>query len=182
MKSQALDPEKLVFVDESGTQLNMTRSHARSPRGERAYSRGPYGSGERTNLIAALSTSGIQAPWLVTGGAVDTATFVTYVKYVLRPTLLPGQTVVLDNYSVHTDSQIRELIETKGCTLLFLPTYSPDFNPIENAFSKIKALLRQAQAATQQALSQAIKHACNAITLQDALAWFRLCGYSAQYV
>lgn len=160
----------------------MSRSHARSPRGERAYSRAPYGSGERTNLIAALSTSGIQAPWLVTGGAVNTATFITYVEYVLSPTLLPGQTVILDNYSIHINSRIRELIEAKDCRLLFLPTYSPDLNPIENAFSKIKALLKQAQAATQATLSQAIKHACDAITLQDALAWFRLCGYLGQYL
>ena len=180
-KSRRLDPDKLVFVDESGTHLGMSRSHARSFRGERAYTVAPYHPGERTNLIAALSTSGVQAPWLVTGGSVDTTTFVTYVEQVLCSTLLPGQIVVLDNYSIHTDSKVRELIEAKGCELLFLPTYSPDFNPIENAFSKIKALLRQAQAATQDALSDAIKHACNAITLQDTLAWFRLCGYSTQY-
>ena len=150
-------------------------------RGTRAYSSEPYHPGERTNLIAALSTSGIQAPWLVTGGSVDTATFVTYVERILCPTLLPGQIVILDNYSIHTDGKIRELIEDEGCTLLFLPTYSPDFNPIENAFSKIKALLKKAQASTQDALSHAIKHACNAVTLQDILGWFTLCGYSSQY-
>jgi transposase len=159
----------------------MSRACARAIRGERAYSKAPYHPGERTNLIAALSTSGIQAPWLVTDGSVDAATFTAYVKYVLCPTLLPGQIVILDNYSIHTDAQIRELIEAKDCELRFLPTYSPDFNPIENAFSKIKALLRQAQAATQDALSHAVKQACNAITLQDTLAWFSLCGYSTQY-
>lgn len=151
-------------------------------RGERAYSTAPYHPGERTSLIAALSTSGIQAPWLVTGGSVDTAAFVTYVRHVLCPTLLAGQIVVLDNYSIHTDAEVRELVEAKGCELRFLPTYSPDLNPIENAFSKIKALLKQAQAATQYALSNAIMYACNAVTLQDTLAWFRLCGYSALYV
>lgn len=160
----------------------MSRSHARSSQGTKAYSKTPYHPGTRTNLIAALSTSGVQAPWLVTGGSVNTATFITYVKYILCPTLLPGQVVILDNYSIHTDSKIRELIEAKGCTLLFLPTYSPDLNPIENAFSKIKALLKKAQATTQEALSQAIKQACDDISLQDTLAWFRLCGYSAQYV
>lgn len=158
----------------------MNRAYARSPSGVRAYSSGPYHPGERTNLIAALSTSGMQAPWLVTG-SVNTATFITYVKYVLCPTLLPGQLVILDNYSIHIDNRIRELIEAKNCKLLFLPTYSPDLMPIENAFSKIKALLRKAQATTQEALSHAIKHACDAITLQDAQAWFRLCGYSLQY-
>ena len=182
MQSCQLDPHKLVFVDESSTHMNMSRSHARAPRGERAYSTVAYHPGERTSLIAGLSTSGIQAPWLVTGGSVDTAAFVTYVHHVLCPTLLPGQVVVLDNYSIHTDAQVRCLIEAKGCTLLFLPTYSPDFNPIENAFSKIKALLRRAQATTQEALSRTIKHACEAITLQDTLAWFRLCGYSAPYL
>ena len=157
----------------------MSRTHARSLQGERAYSRAPYHLGERTNLIAALSTSGIQAPWLVTGGSVNTATFITYVEHILCPTLLPGQIVILDNYSIHTDSKVRELIETQGCQLLFLPTYSPDFNPIENAFSKIKSLLKKARATTQDALSLVIKHACNAVTLQDTLAWFKLCGYLA---
>lgn len=162
VQSHQLDPHKLVVVDESSTHLNMSRSHARAPRGERAYSTVAYHPGERTSLIAGLSTSGIQAPWLVTGGSVDTAAFVTYVHHVLCPTLLPGQVVVLDNYSIHTDAQVR-------CR-------------IENAFSKIKALLRRAQATTQEALSQTIKHACEAITLQDTLAWFRLCGYSAPYL
>lgn len=100
-KSQKFDPNKLVFVDESGTHLHMSRSYARSLRGERAYTTAPYHPGERTNLIAALSTSGVQAPWLVTGGSVDTTTFVTYVGQVLCPTLLPGRIVVLDNYSIH---------------------------------------------------------------------------------
>lgn len=170
-----------MFVDESGTHLNMGRARARAIRGERAYSKAPYHPGERTNLIAALSTSGIQAPWLVTGGSVDAATFTAYVKYVLCPTLLPGQIVVLDNYSIHTGAEVHRLIEAVGCELRFLPTYSPDLAPIENAFSKIKALLRQAQAATQDTLSHAVKQACNAVTLQDTLAWFSLCGYSTQY-
>lgn len=177
--SYRFDPHKLVFVDESSTHLNMSRSHARALRGERAYSTAPYHPGARTSLIAALSTSGIQAPWLVTGGSVNTATFITYIERILCPTLFPGQIVILDNYSIHTDSKIHELLEDKGCELRFLPTYSPDLNPIENAFSKIKALLKQAQAATQEALSHATKQACNAVTLQDTLAWFRLCGYAA---
>ena len=179
--SQGLDPDKLIFVDESGTQLNVSRAYAHSPKGERAYSRAPYHLSERTNLIAALLTSGIQAPWLVTGGSVNISTFISYVKHILCPTLLPGQIVVLDNYSIHKDNIIRELIEARGCQLLFLPTYSPDFNPIESAFSKLKALLRQAQAATREALSHAIKEACKAITLQDVLGWFSCCGYSSQY-
>ena len=160
----------------------MSRAYARFPQGERAYSRAPYHPGERTNLIAALSTSGVQAPWLVTGGSVDTATFVSYVENILCPTLRPGQIVILDNYSIHTGGKVRELIEAKACKLLFLPTYSPDLMPIENAFSKIKALLRKAQATTRETLSYALKHACNAITLQDVLSWFKFCGYSIQYL
>lgn len=159
----------------------MSRSYARAPKGRRAYSSTPHHPGERVNLIAALSTSGIQAPWLVTGGSVDTKAFVTYVKHVLCPSLLPGQIVILDNYSIHTAAEVRDLVAAKDCTLLFLPTYSPDLNPIENAFSKLKALLRQAQAATHDALSHAIKCACNAISLQDARAYFDHCGYTTQY-
>lgn len=157
----------------------MTRTHARSPKGERAFSREPSRSGERTNLIAALSSQGLQAPWLVTGGSVDSKAFIAYVEHILCPTLLAGQIVILDNYSIHKHARVRELIEARGCQLLFLPTYSPDFNPIENAFSKIKALLRKAKASTQDDLSLAIKQACQAITLKDILAWFSLCGYSA---
>ena len=172
----------------------MSRAYARAPKGRRAYSSTPHHPGERVNLIAALSTSGIQAPWLVTGGSVDTRAFVTYVEHVLGPTLRPGQIVVLDNYSIHTAAEVRDLIAARGCTLLFLPTsngqspalvglvpYSPDLNPIENAFAKLKALLRQARAATFDALSLAIKHACRAISLQDAKAFFNHCGYTAQY-
>lgn len=170
-----------MFVDESGCQLHMSRSHARAPKGRRAYSSTPHHPGERVNLIAALSTSGIQAPWLVTGGSVDTRAFVTYVEHVLCPTLWPGQIVILDNYSIHTSAEVRDLIAARDCTLLFLPTYSPDLNPIENAFSKLKALLRQAPAATRDALSLAIKHACHAISLQDTRAFFSHCGYTAQY-
>lgn len=170
-----------MFVDESGCQLHMSRSHARAPKGRRAYSSTPHHPGERVNLIAALSTSGIQAPWLVTGGSVDTRAFITYVEHVLSPTLRSGQVVVLDNYSIHTAATVRNLIAARDCTLLFLPTYSPDLNPIENAFSKLKALLRQARAATHDALSHAIKHACRAISLHDARAFFDHCGYTAQY-
>ena len=98
-----------MFVDESGCQLDMSRAYARAPRGRRAYSNAPHHPGEQVNLIAALSTSGIQAPWLVTGGSVDTRAFVTYVEHVLCPTLRPGQVVILDNYSIHTSAEVRKL-------------------------------------------------------------------------
>lgn len=137
---------------ESGTHLNMSRSHARSPRGERAYSKAPHHPGERPNLIAALSTPGIQAPWLVSG-SVDTEAFTTLLEQILWPTLFPGQTVILDNYSVHKYTKIQALNEASECTLLFLPTCLPDLMPTENTFSKIKALPRKAQAATQETLS-----------------------------
>lgn len=140
----------------------MSRAYARSLKGRRVCSSTPHHPGERVNLIAALSTSGIQAPqapWLVTGGSVDTMAFVKYVKQVLFPTLLPGQIVTLANHSIHTAAEVRNLIAARNCTLLFLPTYSPDLNPIENAFAKLKVLLRKAQAATHDA-SHAVKHAC----------------------
>lgn len=160
----------------------MSRPYARAPKGRRAYSNTPHHPGERVNLIAALSTLGVQAPWLVTGGSVDTTAFVTYLEHVLGPTLRPGQVVVLDNYSIHTSAEVRKLLAARGCRLLFLPTYSPDLNPIENAFAKLKALLRKAQATTYDALSLAIKHACYAISLQDARAFFSHCGYGTQYL
>ena len=174
-----LNPYKLVFVDESALHLDLSREYARAHKGERIYSSHPYRA-ERVSFIAALSLEGPQAPWLVSGGSVDSITFETYIEHVLIPTLKPGQVVILDNYSIHTGERVRELIEQAGCTLLFLPTYSPDLNPIENAFSKLKSYLKKLNAQTQLALSAALRQALNTITLSDIIAWFRLCGYLAQ--
>ena len=171
-----LDPATLVFVDESGTHLAMTPRRARAPRGQRAYGAAPRNRGGNTTLIAALSRAGL-GPAMTLPGAADRAAFVAYVRELLAPALVAGQTVVLDNLAVHKGAAIRRLIEARGCRLLFLPPYSPDFAPIEHAFGKIKEALRRAGARTRPALEAAIAAALDTITPQDAAAWFRHCGY-----
>ena len=170
-----------MFIDESATYLQQQRDHAWSPQGTRAYANKPYKS-DKANLIAALSLEGIQAPWLVTGGSVNGDTFASYVQHILVPTLKPGQIVVLDNYSIHKGDTIRQAIEDAGCQLCFLPPYSPDFNPIEQAFSKLKESLKSLQTDTFEQLSQAVKQAITHINLADIIGWFKHAGYSALYL
>lgn len=166
----------MTFVDETSTTTNLTRRYARAPRGERAYGYAPRNYGSRTTLVAALTPQGMDAP-MVLEGAVDTRAFTAYVQQVLCPSLPPGQIVIMDNLSSHTDPAIRAAIEAVGCTLLLLPSYSPDFNPIELAFAKIKEALRAAAARTTAAWEQAIVAALDAITPSDVYGWFRHCGY-----
>jgi transposase len=128
-------------------------------------------------LVAALSPLGLQMPWLIEG-AMDSETFEWYVRQQLAPTLRPGQVVVLDNLSAHKGVSIREVIEARGCWLVFLPPYSPDFTPIEQAFSKLKAILRGLGARTREALAEAVRLAIAAITREDISAWFAHAGYS----
>jgi transposase len=137
----------------------------------------PRNHGKNTTLVAALTPDGLQAPWTIEG-AMDTAAFERYVQEVLGPTLRPGQIVVLDNLSVHKADSIRQAITARGCDLLFLPPYSPDFTPIEQAFSKVKALLRGLGARVRDALLEAIRLAVDAITREDAVAWFTHAGYA----
>ena len=132
---------------------------------------------KNTTLVAALAPDGLHVPWLI-DGAMDTATFAWYITEQLAPTLRPGQVVVLDNLSVHKATSIREAVEARQCTLLFLPPYSPDFTPIEEAFSKIKAILRGLGACTKEALQEAVHLATRAITRHDAAAWFAHAGYA----
>jgi transposase len=136
----------------------------------------PRNWGKNTTLIARLSLTGIQAPFMLEG-AVDTVAFETSVDQVLAPSLRPGQVVVLDNLSVHKGERVRQAIEAKGCQVLFLPAYSPDLTPIEEAFSKLKAGLRRLGARTHEALFEAIAQALETITAQDAHGWFWHCGY-----
>jgi transposase len=166
-----------VFVDETSTGLNLTRRYARTPRGERAYGYIPRNYGTRTTLIAALSPTGMGAAMLLEG-AVDTAAFEAYIEQCLVPELRPGQIVLMDNLSSHKSPAVEAAIEQAGCRLLFLPSYSPDYSPIEPALSKIKAFLRQRAARTQEALYQAIVDALEAVTAQDARGWFAHCGYA----
>jgi transposase len=171
------DPKCLVFIDESGFNLAMTPLYARAPKGQRVYGHVPENRSENSSLIAALSLDEGVSAAMTLAGAVDGIAFKVYVREVLVPELRPGQIVVLDNLQVHKDLTVREAIEAKGCELLFLPSYSPDFNPIEQAFSKLKALVRKHNARTTQALDDAIAAALKAVTLQDVIGWFSDAGY-----
>jgi transposase len=171
-----VDVHRLVFVDESGTHTSLARLFAWAMRGQRATARVPRNHGKNTTLVAALAWDGIQAPWAVEG-AMDGAAFAVYVRDVLAPTLRSGQLVVLDNLSVHKAPALQALIAARGCQLLFLPAYSPDLNPIEQAFSKLKAHLRRLAARTREALLDALALALDTITPEDAHGWFRHSGY-----
>lgn len=173
-----LDWRDLVFVDESGTNITLAPLYGWAPKGERAYGKAPRNWDKNITLIASLSAEGIGAAMSVEG-ATDGAAFQTYVKHFLVPTLKTGQIVVLDNLQVHKSLKVRELIEGAGASVLFLPSYSPDFSPIEGAFSKVKNLVRKAQARTQEALIEAIGDALDAVSRRDALGFFEDCGYHA---
>lgn len=172
----AVDPLRLVFVDESSTHTSFTRLYGWAPHDQRATGSVPRNHGKNQTFVAALTWQGMQAPWAVEG-AMDTTAFEAYVTQILVPTLHPGQIVVLDNLSVHKAASIGDALAAQGCTLLFLPAYSPDFNPIEHAFSKLKALLRKLGSRTRDALLDALAFALDAITPADAAAWFLHVGY-----
>ena len=155
----------------------MTRGYGWAPHGRRAIGSVPRNHGKNTTLVAALAPDGLHEPWMIEG-AMDTATFAWYITEQLAPTLRPGQIVVLDNLSVHKAERIRHAVEARHCHLLFLPPYSPDFTPIEQAFSKLKAVLRGLGARTKEALWEAMRMAVEAITPADAVAWFAHAGYS----
>jgi len=173
----SLDPGRLVFVDESGATISLTRRYGWAPHDQRATGSVPRNHGKHTTLVAALTPDGLHEPWMIEG-AMDTATFVWYIREQWGPRLRPGQVVVLDNLSVHKAESIRPALEARHCQLLFLPPYSPDFTPIEQAFSKIKAILRGLGARTHEALWEAVRVAIEAITPDDALAWFAHAGYA----
>jgi transposase len=166
----------LVFVDECGAHTSMTRLRARAPKGERAYGKVPRNRGPNTTLLASMGAEGMR-PCLAVEGATTKAVFEAYVERALAPSLSPGQVVVLDNLAAHKGERVRKLVEARGCAVLFLPPYSPDFSPIEEAFSKVKAFLRKASARTRGALVEAIGRALNAVTAKDARGWFAYCGY-----
>ncbi len=170
------DPAALVFVDESGTNLAMTPRYGRAPRGERVVGAVPRNHGANTTLFAALSLDGITAAMTLEGAA-DRAAFDVFVEHVLGPTPTPGQLVIWDNLSVHKSVTAARLLAARGCRVLFLPPYSPDFAPIEQAFSKLKTALRRTGARTREALEEAIAAALATVTDADAQAWFAHCGY-----
>jgi transposase len=170
-------PARFVFVDESSTTIALTRRYGWAPHDERLVAAVPRNHGRPTSVVAALTPAGL-GPVMTREGAIDTPAFVAYVRELLVPTLEPGQIVILDNLSVHKAEAVRTLVEAHGCQLLFLPPYSPDFSPIEHAFSKLKAILREIGARSQDALDEAIRLALERISRADARAFFAHCHYT----
>jgi transposase len=173
-----LDPERLVFIDETGTSTNMARLRGRAPRGERLVSKVPHGHWKTTTFVAGLRTNALTAPCVI-DGPMNGDAFLAYVEQILVPTLKPGDIVVMDNLSSHKLPAIREAIEAAGARLLYLPPYSPDFNPIENAYAKFKSLLRKAAARTVDSLEIAIADAFHAFTPQECANFFAKAGYAS---
>ena len=171
-----VDAKRLVVLDECGSNIALTPLYARAPKGQRARGSVPRNRGKNTTLLASLSLEGMGASMIIEGAANATA-FEAYLEHILIPSLHSGQIVVMDNLRVHKGARVRQLIEEKGCQVLFLPAYSPDLSPIEETFSKIKAFLRRAEARTHEALQEAIRQALLTVTAQDAQGWFQHCGY-----
>jgi transposase len=172
-----LDPSKLIFLDESGARTNMTRLRGRAPKAERAHGHVPRGHWQTLTMMSSIRLDGSTA-CMALEGATDTESFRAYVEVILLPTLRPGDIVVMDNLSSHKSDQTLALIRQAGAQALFLPAYSPDLNPIEMMWSKVKNFLRDTQARTEEELVRAIGQALARITPKDALNWFAHCGYS----
>ncbi len=172
----AVEPERLLFVDECGLHTSLTPIYGYAPRGERLRLSVPRSRGKNTTLLSSMTASGM-GPSLAVEGATTARVFETYVEKVLVPSLRTGQIVVMDNLGAHRPKRIGELIEQQGCELLYLPAYSPDYNPIEEAFSKIKTLLRKAVARSKETLVEAIGAALSAVTAADARGFFEHAGY-----
>ena len=172
-----MDPAKLIFLDESGAKTNLTRLRGRALRGQRVHARSPQGHWQTTTVIGALRLDGSTACMAIEG-ATDTEVFRAYVRQVLCPTLHAGDVVILDNLAPHKSPPPRALIEAAGATIRFLPADSPDLNPIEKMWSKVKSRLRSAEARTQPALIQAIGAALEGVTRQNAMNWGASSGYS----
>jgi transposase len=172
-----LNADDVVVVDESGTRIGMVPRYARSLRGLRAYDRVVRNYGQNITLLASMNLTGIQAAMTVDGAA-DEAVFETFIEKVLLPTLRPGQIIILDNLSIHKSARVEQFITQVGCQLLFLPAYSPDFSPIEEAFSKLKAFIRRYRCKTTPTLMKAIEQGFKAISAVDARGWFAHAGFS----
>jgi transposase len=176
VQQAGLDPERLVFIDETWATTNMTRPRGRSLRGTRLIDKVPHGRWKTTTFVAALRTSGMTAP-LVLDGAINGEIFLAYVQQVLLPTLRSGDLVVMDNLSSHKKTGVREAIESVGAKVLYLPPYSPDFNPIEMAFSKFKWLLKSAKERTVEALWKTCGKLLDRYQETECRNYFRHCGY-----
>src|SRR5690606_9145506 len=173
-----LDPERLVFIDETAATTKMARLHGRTPRGQRLRMGLPHGHWKTTTFIGGLRLCGMTAP-MVLDGPMTGAWFQAYAEQVLAPTLRPGDIVILDNLAAHRNAAARLAIERAGARMMFLPPYSPDFNPIENAFAKLKALLRKAAARTLDDLWDAIADAIDSFKPTECANYFAAAGYDA---
>jgi transposase len=171
-----MELEKLVFIDETWTSTSMTRRYGRAPRGRRCLDSAPHGHGETTTFVGALRRSRLTAP-LVTDGPMDGETFLAYVRQFLCPTLQPGDTVILDNLSSHKVPGVEAAITASGARVRFLPPYSPDLNPIEKLFSKLKARLRKAAARDMESLWKEIGELLDTVSASECTNFFASCGY-----
>lgn len=169
-------PQRLVFIDETSVKTNMTRARGRAPKGRRLHAHAPAGLWNTQTFIAGLAHDSLIAPWVIRG-AVDRTAFDTYVETQLAPALEPGTVVILDNLSVHKSQRAAELLKAKGCWLLFLPPYSPDLNPIEMAFAKLKAHLKRIGARTFDALLKAIGNICALFDPDECSNYFQHANY-----
>ena len=171
-----MDLQRLVFIDESGAKTNMTRLYGRAKAGARARDDTPSGHWCTTTMISSVRFDGSTA-CMVVDGATNKEVFEVYISNILLPTLQEGDIVIMDNLSAHKNQQVRKLIDSAGAQLWFLPAYSPDLNPIEKMWSKIKSILRTLKARTEEALINAVAKALDAVTANDAKGWFESCGY-----
>lgn len=168
--------ERLVFIDETSLKTNLVKTTGWAPVGQRLIDHAPFGHWHTQTFIAGLAQDGLIAPWVL-DGAMNRASFDTYVERVLAPALRPGQIVVADNLSSHKSASATKLLRARGNDLIFLPPYSPDLNPIEMAFSKLKTLIRKAAARTYQALWRQVGAVCDLFLPQECMNYFRAAGY-----
>ena len=167
-----------MFVDEMGTNTSLSPLYGWSRVGERLCVKAPKNWGKNVTLLSSMSMEGM-GPSVAVEEATTRVVFEAYVEQALAPSLRPGQVVVMDNLTAHKGERVRELVEARGCELLYLPPYSPDFNPIEEAFSKVKGLMRRAEARTREALVEAMGKALGAVSARDARRFFEHSGYRA---
>lgn len=172
-----MDAAALVFIDETGVATNLVRRYGRAPKGQRLVDKTPHGHWQIVTLIAALGLTGMTALGTF-GGAMNGEMFLAWVKQILLPTLKPGSIVIWDNLQIHKNQAARQAIEAAGASIRPLPSYSPDLNPIEKAFAKLKALLRKARPRTQRAINRGIAKIFKAFTPQECANYFKSCGYS----